>query len=141
MLLAVDFIWARSSIGKVTGGKFVDSLGTTLEKFASKNPYPWFKDFLQNVAIPNAKTFGTLTMWGELLTAVALAISVLYLLVNQKSNQLINILLIAGLIGGMLLNATFWLASGWTSSSADGLNLLMFLIQTVGLIFALKLIK
>lgn len=141
IFLAIDFIWLRSSIGKLTEDKFVGSLGITLTKFASKNPYPWFKDFLQNVAIPNAKTFGVLTMWGEFLTAIALTISVLYLLFSKKNNQLITVLLIVGLIGGMLLNATFWLASGWTSASTDGLNLLMFLIQTIGLFFALKLLK
>lgn len=137
----IGLIFLRSSWGKLTGGVFVDSLGVTLSKFAVKNPYPIVADFLNNIAIPNSVIFGQLTMWGEFFTAISLTITALYLLFSSKPNQLINLLLIAGLAVGMFLNGVFWLASGWTSPSTDGLNLLMFLVQLSGLIYGFRLLK
>ena len=134
-------IFLRSSWGKLTGGVFVNTLGTTLGKFVVKNPYPFVTNFLNNIAIPNYVIFGQLTMWGELFAALSLTISALYLLFCSKPNQLINLLLIAGLFVGMFLNVVFWLASGWTSPSTDGLNLLMFLVQLTGLVYGLRLLK
>lgn len=140
-LLIINFIWARSSFGKITEGKFVDSLGKTLEKFASNNPYPWVKDFLQNSAIPNSSLFGLMTMWGEFLVAVSLALALFYLLIKRESNSLIILLLALGLVGGMFFNIVFWFTAGWTSASTGSLNLLMFLIQLFGLVFTLRLLK
>lgn len=138
VLLAIDFIWLRSSYGKFTGGTFVQNLGKTLEKFASENPYPWFKGFLQDTAIPNSEIFGSLTMYGEVFAAVSILIVTLYYLTNQKNSSLLNLLLLLGLLTGAFLNGIFWLASGWTSPSTDGLNLLMFVIQVIGIIYLVK---
>lgn len=138
VLLVAGLIWLRSSLGKLTGNTFVDSLSKTLQKFASENPYPWYKDFLENVAIPNSKTFGLLTMWGEFFVAVAITGSVLYLLTAKKANLLPKKLLFAGLLIGAFLNATFWLASGWTSPSTDSLNLLMMATELIGLVYLAK---
>lgn len=131
-------LWLRSSVGKLSSGNFPDELGVTLTKFASKNPYPWYKDFLQNIAIPNSKAFGLLTQWGELFVALSMTGITLYLLLGVKPCKYTKPLLALGLFGGMFLNATFWLASGWTSSSTDGLNLLMFVTQLVGLVYLLR---
>lgn len=133
----IGFIFLRSSWGKITGGSFVDSLAGTLGKFASKNPHPIYKDFLENVAIPNSTIFGTLTMWGELFAGSAILFSCLYLLFNS-GKKLIYLLLLAGLLVGAFLNATFWFASAWTSPSTDGLNLVMFAVQIVGCFFVLQ---
>ncbi len=137
----IGLIFLRSSWGKLTGGVFVSSLGSTLGKFAVKNPYPFVQSFLNNVAIPNYVIFGQLTMWGEFFTALSLTVSAMYLLFSPKHNQLINLMLIAGLVVGMFLNAVFWLASGWTSSSTESLNLLMFFVQLTGLVYGLRLLK
>lgn len=139
ILLANSLLWVRSSFGKVTEGKFVSGLGGTLTKFASNNPYPFVKDFLQSVAIPNSILFGNLTMWGEVLVAISTIIAVLYLLFQQKSNNLIKLMLVVGLLGGIFLNLIFWSSAGWTSSSTESLNLLMMVVQFFGLIFALRL--
>lgn len=141
VILANGFIWVRSSFGKVTGGKFVDTLGGTLEKFASNNPYPWFKDFLQNVAIPNSQIFGQLTMWGEVFVALTMVIIPLCWLFNPKGCGFAKPLLVFGLLGGMFLNAVFWAAGGWTSPSTESVNLVMFLVQGVALASVLGLIK
>lgn len=135
--LILGGIWLRSSVGKITGGKFVDALSGVLTKTAQNNPYPWFKDFMQNVAIPNSKIFGTLTMWGEFLTAVAIILSALYLLFSKGDQKLGLTVLILGLLGGMFLNALFWLGFGYSNVSTESLNLLMFLVELVGVIVLL----
>lgn len=133
IILAHGLIWLKSGYGKISGGKFVDSLDKVLTKFASDNPYPAVKGFLESTAIPNAKLFGVLTMWGELLVAVSLVAGALYFLFN-KDNRAFLLFLAAGLLGGAFLNFTFWLAAGWTSASTDTVNLLMAVIETIGFV-------
>lgn len=141
ILAVVGFIYLRSGWGKITGGEFVNSLGGILGKFAAKNPYPWMQSFLQNVAIPNSNVFGLLTMWGEFLSALAILVAVFYLVFSSKKNKLFILLLLAGCFVGMFLNLIFYFAVGWTSSSTESLNLLMFMVELTGLIYALKLLK
>lgn len=139
IILANGLIWLRSSYGKFTSGNFVSNLGATLEKFAGKNPYPPFKDFLENVAIPNFGIFARLTLWGELLTALTLTGVSAYILVGGKTCKYSGPLLILGLLTGMFLNAIFWMAAGYTSPSTDSLNILMFVTQGLALAAVLKL--
>lgn len=138
IFLAMGILWAKSSYGKFTGGTFVSSLGGTLTKTADKNPYPWFKQFLTTVVIPNSKVFGSLVLWGEFLSAVAIIIGALLLLINPKASRQANIILIAGLAGGLFLNIIFWLGFGYTSPSTDSLNLLMAVVEIIGITFLLK---
>lgn len=140
MLLAIDLIWLRSGFGKLVGGKFLGSMTATLKTFASKNPYPWYKSFLENFAIPNSQLFGLMSMWAEVLVALGLLVSLFLLLFDKKSSQMAAGLLVVSLTGGFFLNIIFWLAAGWTSSSTESLNLLMALIEGVGLFYALKLL-
>ncbi len=133
--------WLRSSLGKITGGKFADSLGDLLAKMSQNNPYPWFKSFLQTVAIPNSKIFGSLTMWGEFLTALAIIFGSAYLLFYKGDQRLGFIVLLLGLLGGMFLNAIFYLGFGYSNISTESLNLLMFLVELVGvgvLLFSIR---
>ncbi|OGE25829.1 hypothetical protein A3C26_04175 [Candidatus Daviesbacteria bacterium RIFCSPHIGHO2_02_FULL_39_12] len=132
ILLAHGLIWLRSSYGKLAGGRFVDELGKTLTFFAGKNPYPFVKDFLTNTAIPNSKLFANLTMWGELLSALAIIAGASILLIKKSWDKKAAAVLISGLLGGMFLNAVFWLSSGWTSPSAENINLIMFATQLIG---------
>ncbi|KKU90517.1 MAG: hypothetical protein UY21_C0022G0018 [Microgenomates group bacterium GW2011_GWA1_48_10] len=138
VLVLVGFLWLRSSWGKIAGGTFVSGLAKTLTNFASKNPYPWFKDFLETVAIPNSQTFGLLVLVGEMTAAMLIFVMSLYLLAGQKTSKLGAFLLPAGLLIAAALNLTFWLASGWMSASGDSLNLLMLGVETVGLVWATK---
>lgn len=141
ILIANGLIWLKSNLSKIPPDRFIGSLSATLERFASKNPYPWYKDFLESVAIPNSQVFGFLTFWGELFTALAIIFPSLYLLRNRKKNTIALIFLMLGLIGGMFLNIIFWLASGWTSPSTDSLNLLMFGSEFIGFICIFKLLR
>lgn len=138
ILLAHGLIWLRSSYGKLSGGKFIDELGKTLTFFAGKNPYPLVKDFLQDIAIPNSKLFGNLTMWGEFLSAMAIIFGTLYLLLKPSAGRGVIAILIAGLLGGAFLNLVFWFSSGWTSVSAESLNLIMFVTQLIGASILIK---
>lgn len=137
IFLAIGLLWAKSSYGKVTGGTFVSTLSTTLTKTADKNPYPWFKQFLISTAVPNSQTFGSLTMWGELLSAVAIVLGAI-LLLSSKQAKLANLILLLGLAGGAFLNIIFWLGFGYTSPSTDSLNLLMAVVEIIGIFYILS---
>lgn len=125
-------------MGKFASGNFVSNLGVTLTKTAEKNPYPWFKQFLTSVAIPNSQIFGFLVLWGEILSAVAILAGAGMLLVSPKSGRKASLILILGLLGGAFLNIIFWLGFGYASPSTDSLNLLMAVIEIIGIIFVLR---
>ncbi|MBI2022033.1 hypothetical protein HYS93_04125 [Candidatus Daviesbacteria bacterium] len=139
ILLYDGFIFLQSGYGKITGGKFVEGLAAVLSKFASKNPYPWYKSFLEQVAIPNSNLFASLTMWGELLSGLAIVAGGLYLIFIRNVNKLILSIILLGLGGSIILNGTFWLAAGWTSPSVDSLNMLMLIIELVTFVIIFKL--
>lgn len=134
VLLTLGLDWLRSSIGKITGGKFVSTLTPTLGKFISNNPNIWYDNFTKNIVIPNSKIFGNLIMWGEFLSAVSITISSLYLLLEKKENKKIEFLLLLGLIGGAFLNFNFYFAAGWTSPSTESLNLIMFVVEAIAIV-------
>lgn len=133
ILTSVGLLWLKSSLGKFASGNFVSNLGGTLTKTADKNPYPWFKEFLNAVAIPNSYIFGVLVLWGEFLSALAITIGAVILLVNPKANKLVYLMLIAGLAGGFFLNLNFWLGFGYSNPSTDSLNLLMAVVEIIGI--------
>lgn len=138
IFIGIGFIFLRSGYGKVAEGKFVGGLGATLQKFASNNPYPVVKNFLESSAIPNASFFAYLTMWGELLVGINLIVLSLYLLLIKRAGRPIYMLLSLGLFFGALLNLVFWLSAGWTSPSTDGLNLVMLIVQVIGIVFVTR---
>lgn len=134
IVLADGLLWLQSAWGKVSGGKFVGALGETLKKFASNNPYPWYKQILVSYSIPNSLLIGNLVMWTEFLAALALVGGSLYYLFSKKTNQIVRLGLILGLIGTSLLNVMFYLAAGWTSPSTSSVNLLMLVVQLTALL-------
>ena len=138
IFVALGLIWLKSSWGKLSGGDFVGSLGSTLTRFASQNPYPWYKDFLTSFAIPNSQVFGQLVLWGELLVALGLILIPLYLIFQKKSSRTAYLLLAVSFFGAVLLSVSFWLAAGWTSPSTESVNLLMLLIEAIGLIYSYR---
>lgn len=140
IFLTLGLIWLRSSWGKLSEGKFVDSLSGTVNKMATGNPFPWYKEFLQNMVLPNSKIFAGLIMWGEFLTAATIIISALFLLFT-KAGKWTLITLCAGLLGGAFLNLIFWLTAGYSSPSTDSLNLIMLAIEISGLLFTFQKIS
>lgn len=144
-LLALIFIdglvWLRSSLEKISAANFSLTLPNILAKFAQGNPYPLVKNFLINIALPYSQTFAFLTLGGEFLTALTLSFLPLLFLSNKLSNKLGWLLLSLGLLGGMFLNVVFWFSSAWMSPSADNLNLLMFCLQSAGLLYTVSVLK
>lgn len=138
VLLVLGLVWFKSSYGKVTGGEFAGGLGGTLEKFAVKNPYPWYKEFLETVAIPNSQMFGLMTMAGEVFAALSILGTAGYFLWKRKIAKPVRFLLMAGLLTGLFLNLNFYFASGWMSPSGESLNLLMAAIQAIGLVWLVR---
>lgn len=134
----IGFVFLKSGYGKVTEGKFVSGLTGTLEKFASQNPYPFYKSFLEGIVIPNSVVFGYLTQYGEIFAGLSLLGMSLILIFNRKPAQWMYFLLGLGLLVGAFLNLTFWLASGWTSASTETVNFVMFGVQIVGLVYILQ---
>ena len=132
------FVVVVSKNLRICGDKFVSALGGTLGKFASENPYPWFKDILLNTAIPNSVFLGNLIMLAEVFAGIMVLVSGVYLLLKSKPEHATYLLLAAGLTIAAALNGLFWLAAGWTSPSTDGLNMLMFLVEVTGVVFALQ---
>ncbi|MBI2593078.1 hypothetical protein HYW44_00340 [Candidatus Daviesbacteria bacterium] len=132
---SIGFIFLRSGYGKISEGKFVGSLGETLAKFASKNPYPLVKNFLEQTAIPNSEVFGLLTMYGEVFAGISITLTSIYLLFVSKGSRAGYMILGAGFLTGAFLNAVFWLSAGYTSASTESLNLIMLAVQIIGLWF------
>lgn len=131
LILLVDgSIWFRSGLGKFTGGNFVAGLPKTLERFASQNPHSWYKDLLGPIG-SNSQLWGNLVMYGELAGSVVLLAGVVLGLFKSIPRPLV-ILMILSLVGLSFMNLNFYLSSGWTSPSSEGLNLLMFSIQIIG---------
>lgn len=139
IFLIVAYEWTMAGWEKLSGGTFVSGLSKTLGFFASKNPYPWFKDFLLTTAVPNSMIFGFLVMFGELLTGIAIILGVAMIFWNKKEYLNVGLLVLKlGLVAGAFLSATFYLASGWTSVSTEALNLVMMAIQIIGVAWVFK---
>lgn len=137
MLLVQGAVWFKSGSTKLIEGKFPGILAPILEKFASNNPYPFYKDFLEKTAIPNTQLIGTLVMWGEFFTSLAILIGGVYLLFRITNRFLMTVFAL-GLLGGMFLNLNFWLAAGWTGATKESLNLIMLGVELIGFIVIIK---
>ena len=128
---ALAFEWLHSGWGKWTGSAFMDNLGKTLEGFAAKTQYDSYGSFLTNTVIPNTEVFGNIIRSGEVLVGLAFVIGGIVLLYRKSLPTPVTWILVAAFFGGALMNLNFFLASGATSPSAWGLNLLMSLLQII----------
>lgn len=131
--LVFAYEWWSSGWEKVTNSSFADGLPRTLAAFASQNPFPWVTDFLTGVAIPNAATFAFLVTWGSLAAGIALfaAAAVYAYSKDAEVKRLMVACSLAALVGGMLLNATYYLSAGWTGPGTKGVNVVMFWVQAM----------
>ncbi len=96
---------------------YFNGMAGTLRDFASSCQYPWYKDFLIDFAIPNAKLFAFLTCSGELLVGIALVLGFITGLTSMI---------------GIILNLNYyWATSGIDSSSVHFMNLTFIACQLV----------
>ncbi|HWQ99930.1 MAG TPA: DUF2892 domain-containing protein [Candidatus Methylomirabilis sp.] len=137
ILLAVQIVfayeWWSSGWEKVTNPLFAEGLPKTLAAFASSNPYPWVKDFLTLVATPNAATFAFLVTWGALAASVTLFAAAAGYVYSKdaKTKRLMIACSLAAVLGGLLLNVTYFLAAGWTGPGTKAVNVVMFWVQAM----------
>ena len=114
--LFLAYEWLNAGIGKIqgiqTGGSaYFDGFSKVFATvWAKSNPYPFMTDFLTSTVAPNAPTVVTTIAVLEVLVGVSL---------------LLGMLAPVGALGGMVMNAIYYLAAGHTSASTAGINLMM----------------
>ncbi len=125
--------WWSAGWEKVSSPAFVDGITKTLGFFASKNPFPWYKDFLLGFAADNALVFAYAVEWSQVAIAFALLLGVYFIAVSAggKAKRCGYYLSLLALAGGMLMNINFYLAAAWTSPATRGSNVVMFWVGIV----------
>ncbi len=116
MRLFLAYEWLNAGITKIqgiqtNGSAYFDGFFNVFTSvWAKSNPYPFMTDFLTNTVAPNAPTVVTTIAILEVLVGVSL---------------LLGMLAPVGALGGMVMNAIYYLAAGHTSPSTAGVNLMM----------------
>src|SRR3989344_6922994 len=131
--MTLAYEWWSAGWEKVSSPEFVSGINGTLGYFASKNPFPWYQDFLLGFATRNSTLFAYSVEWGQVAIAITLAVAgAVFVYSKQTAIQKIALKLsVLALVGGMLMNANFYLAAGWTGPGTHGINVVMFWIQAI----------
>ena len=85
---------------------------------AAENPFPLYKEFLEQTVLTHGPLFGQLTAWGELLVGISLVFGLLAGL---------------GALGGLLLSLGYGFAAQHLSGASFGLHYL--LVSSMALLF------
>ncbi|GEM_PF-1554657 len=124
--------WWSAGWEKISTPDFVNGINKTLGFFASQNPFPWYKNFLNDFALPNATRFAYTVEWSQIAIAIVLLVTAVLVLYTRGSlNKLVLLVAAVALIGGMLMNTNFYLAAGWTGPGTKGSNVVMFWTQAM----------
>jgi hypothetical protein len=139
--------WLKAGWDKLVeggfGGKFAEELPRTLGFFSSQpgrdgqimtNPHTWYVDTFLAWAKANPNIFGYAVVWGEFLLGIVLFLAIAYLMfIRKKLPGLLTLVVVVGLLGGIIMNLSFYFASGWPASaiSTRSLNIMMILTQVV----------
>lgn len=131
--LVIAYEWWTAGIEKIAHAEFVNGIAKTLGYFASANPFPWYKEFLLGTAMQNAVLFAYLVEWGEAAIGLALALaSCWHIVARTEYQKRVSALIITlSLIGGIIMNAHFYFAAGWTGAGTHGINVIMFWTQAI----------
>ena len=113
--------------------EFVANIEKTLTVFANGTSFAWYKSFLLGFASQNATAFAYAVEWSQIFIAIALAAAAwTYIFVKSSAvRQACAAISALALFGGMLMNANFYLAAGWTGPGTQGINVVMFWIQGI----------
>ncbi|MBI2545531.1 MAG: DoxX family membrane protein [Candidatus Aenigmarchaeota archaeon] len=112
--------WLNAGIGKIQSimtdssqyfAVMKNVISTTWTEGAKPNPFPFMVSFLKDVVAPNIEFFITLVAIGEFFVGLS---------------YLFGFLVRPAAIFGMIMNLTYFLASGHTSPSTAGINIIMF---------------
>jgi len=114
--ILIGWKWLQFGWEKVVDPEFVKGMAGTLNFFGSDNPNAWYVAFINQVAIPNARVFGYLVAYGELLVGISL---------------ILGFITAVGAIFGVFMNVNYYFASGHLSASTAGLNQVMIVVQVI----------
>lgn len=113
---AIGYEWTMSGLTKLVRGGFPAGLADELAEKSAGSP-DWFRAVIDDVLIPNARTVGYLTEYGELVIGIVLLTGAA--LVAFASHRLaptaIDVVLAAvaaAALAAILMNVTFHLANG-----------------------------
>src|SRR5882724_5382435 len=112
-------VFLISAVPKL-GGDFTTGLTAFLEQRAMEQSHPFYREFLQEVVLPNTQLFAALVTWGELLVGVLLVLG----LMTRLSATL-----------ALLLTLNCMFAKGawpWTPSSNDAAFAAISLALVIG---------
>jgi len=107
--LALAFAWGVLPYPTVSP-RFIGFHPKRVAEFAAGNPIGWYKDFLEQIVLPNAAVFATLQVWGEVAVGIGLVLGLL-----TRLTALV----------GLYLAVNFGLASQWMSFGQQGFHLLL----------------
>ena len=107
--LAWELAWGVLPYPTVSA-RFVGFHPKRVAEFAAGNPIGWYKDFLEQTVLPNAASFATLQVWGEVAVGIGLTLGFL-----TRLTALV----------GLYLAVNFGLASQWMSFGQQGFHLLL----------------
>lgn len=136
--LVLAYEWLHGAWEKLHGGVFVGGIVKALSRFEVGNPHTWYVRSFLSIAKNYPELFGQLVQWGELLVGIGLVVVVVVYAHSsrvQVVRRAISVLAILALLGGAWMNANFYFAAGWTSPSTSGLNVLMFWVQLILVLF------
>lgn len=131
--VVVGYAWASAGAQKIADPRFLIDMPRMLGSIAMRNPFGWYRDLLIDVGVKYAQFFGSVIAWGQLFTGLALA-GAAVLLIYAKNERQWRLALLASVIAcaaGMLMNANFYVAAGWTDPTIEGMNVLMFWAQAL----------
>jgi uncharacterized membrane protein YphA (DoxX/SURF4 family) len=148
----IGYAWLVSGIDKLRSSTFLPGLSEELAEMSDETKYGWYRNFLENVAIPNSDLSGRLVTWGELLVGISLIAAAAFLILQGAAGRWtapVSAIAAAALLAGIFMNVNFHLAEGYYHPFAgygDGLDgsidldSLMPLTQLVLLAFNLAIL-
>jgi uncharacterized membrane protein YphA (DoxX/SURF4 family) len=110
--LITKFTWTSGGALTVphVSQRWIDFLPTRLQDYVASNPPEWYRDFLVNHAIPNAKLFAQATAIGEVAVGLSLTLGLLTAL---------------GSLGGLWLVLNYFFASLGQGFNQEGFHVLL----------------
>ena len=94
--------------------RWIEVMPKIVTRQASENPIVFYKHFLETTVLPNSSLFANLTAWGETVVGIGLTLGLLTGL--------------ASLIG-LVLVASYGLATQWMSPGQQGFHLVLFALM------------
>jgi uncharacterized membrane protein YphA (DoxX/SURF4 family) len=115
---AIGYEWLVSGLNKVFNATFVSGLAHQLQMNMQGNPNGWYVSLAKRLLIPHAQLCAVLTEVGELLVGLGMfAGAALWLsgrFPRARWTRLLNLGVIAALVGGVLMSVNYAVMTGNT---------------------------